>query len=80
MKKIYLAELENVYDTAKDEAFYIYNNSYSYRDAYKMFTARDKADFSKAFMQEVKKEVSRLCELHGYFNKFLNLPDETIGV
>ena len=70
--------------TAKEEAFYIYNNSYSYRDAYKMFTARDKADFSKAFMQEVKKEVSRLCELHGHFNKFLpyetiNLPDDSTG-
>jgi hypothetical protein len=59
--------------TAKKEALYIYNNSYDSRDAYKMFTANDKADFSKAFMQEVKNEVSRLCELHGYFNKFLDL-------
>jgi|14BtaG_2_1085337.scaffolds.fasta_scaffold146660_2 hypothetical protein len=66
--------------TAKEEAIYIYNNSYTYRDAYKMFTASDKKDFSKAFMQKVKDEVSRLCEIHGYFNKFLNLPDETIGV
>jgi hypothetical protein len=65
--------------TAKKEALYIYNNSYSYRDAYKMFTAHDKSDFSKAFMQEVKNEVSRLCELHGYFNKFLNLPDDSTG-
>ena len=65
--------------TAKEEALYIYNNSYTYRDAYRMFTANDKADFSKAFMQEVKNEVSRLCELHGYFNKFLNLPDDSTG-